>query len=212
MRQRTRIKICGITRLEDALDAAALGADSIGLVFHRPSPRSIELEDARKIMKALPPFITVTALLMDESQDWIDQVIENLNPDCLQFHGNETPEACRQWNTPFLKAIPMGSVTDAKAYAAQYADAQGFLLDSHAAGQQGGTGGIFDWHAIPNSFNLPLILAGGITPANVADAISQVNPWAVDVSTGVEVSKGIKDKALLARFFAEVKRADASTG
>lgn len=209
MELRTRVKICGLTRLDDALHAARLGADSIGLVFHQPSPRSIKIESAVKIRQAMQPFVTVTALFMNENEEWIEQVIAQVKPDCLQFHGNETPDSCDRWNLPYIKAIPMGSVGDARAHASAYPGAQGFLLDSNVAGRQGGSGDTFNWSKIPSSFGSPLLLAGGLTPANVAEAITQVKPWAVDVSSGVEADKGIKDKHLMNRFFSEVKRGDS---
>lgn len=212
MPDRTRIKICGITRLSDAQRVAELGGDAIGLVFHRPSPRSIELQKASKIRLSLPPFVTVTALFMDETEDWINQVLETVMPDCLQFHGEEAPEFCRQWSRPFVKAIPMGSVDDASRYAEQYSEAQGFLLDSNVAGRQGGSGDTFDWLKIPSDFGFPLVLAGGLNPSNVAAAVAQVRPWGIDVSTGVELSKGTKDHDLMADLFDEVNRIDSNQG
>ncbi|MDH5355029.1 MAG: phosphoribosylanthranilate isomerase [Gammaproteobacteria bacterium] len=209
MNSRTRVKICGLTRIDDAMHAVGLGADAIGLVFHQPSPRSIDIESAIKIRKAMPPFVTITALLMNENEDWIERVIKQVQPDCLQFHGNEASASCNRWELPYIKAIPMGSVGDAKAYASSYPEAQGFLLDSNVAGRQGGSGDTFDWSQIPSSFGSPLLLAGGLNPGNVAEAIVQVKPWAVDVSSGIEASKGIKDKDLMNQFFSEVKRGDA---
>ena len=209
MKHRTRIKICGITRLSDAQQAAALGTDAIGLMFHAQSPRSIEIDVALQIRKAMPPFVTVTALFMDETENWVDQVVQKVKPDCLQFHGVEPAEFCAQWSRPYLKAIPMGSVEDIAAYAAQYPQALGFLLDSNVAGRQGGSGDTFDWSKIPSSLDFPLVLAGGLNPENVAAAITQVNPWGVDVSSGVEKSRGIKDADLIEQFFSEVKRGDA---
>jgi len=210
MQSRTRIKICGITRLRDAQCVAALGGDAIGLAFHAQSPRAIELENALHIRQAMPPFITVTALFMDETEKWISQVVETVKPDCLQFHGEETPEFCRQWSQPFIKAVPMGSVDDASRYAELYPDAQGFLLDSNVAGRQGGSGDTFDWSKIPSNFDFPLVLAGGLNPSNVAAAITQVKPWGVDVSSGVEQSKGIKDFDLIGQLFKEVERVDVN--
>ncbi len=209
MKHRTRIKICGITRLSDAQQAAALGADAIGLVFHAQSPRAIEIDAALEIRRAMPPFVTVTALFMDETENWVGRVLEKVRPDCLQFHGAEPAEFCTQWSRPYLKAIPMGSVENIAAYAARYRDAGGFLLDSNAAGRQGGSGDTFDWSRIPSSFEFPLVLAGGLNPVNVAAAITQVRPWGVDVSSGVEKSRGIKDADLINQFFSEVKRGDA---
>lgn len=209
MTQRTKIKICGITRLSDAQHSATLGADSIGLNFHARSPRFIDIEAAIKIRKAMPPFVTVTAVFMNESDDWIDQVLQKVRPDCVQFHGEESANSCSQWSLPYIKAIPVGSVERIAVYAEQYPHAQGFLLDSNVAGRQGGSGDTFDWTLIPSSFNFPLILAGGLKPTNVAEAIARVNPWGVDVSSGVEESKGIKDAKLINQFFSEVKRGDA---
>jgi phosphoribosylanthranilate isomerase len=206
---RTRIKICGLTCIDDALHCARLGADSIGLVFHPPSPRLIEIESAIKIRRSLPPFVTVTALFLNEQMEWMKQVVESVKPDCLQFHGDETIDTCEYFELPYIKSIPMGSVASAQDYAASFSGAQGFLLDSNVAGRMGGSGDTFDWSKIPSSFGSPLVLAGGLNPGNVAEAISQVKPWGVDVSSGVEASKGIKDKALINQFFDEVNRVDA---
>jgi len=208
MKFRTRVKICGITREQDARDAAAMGADSIGLVFHQPSSRVVELEQAIAIRRILPPFVTVTALFLDETEDWISQVVHRLRPDCLQFPGRESLETCEAWQIPFIKAIPMGSTQDPAGYASHYASAQGFLLDSNLAGRLGGSGDTFDWSMIPSSLEFPVLLAGGINPSNVAEAIARVRPWGVDVSTGVETAKGIKDAALMDLFFREVRRGD----
>ncbi len=208
MNYRTRIKICGITRVQDALHAAHRGADSIGLNFHPPSPRSLEIEKAQEIRRVIPPFVTVTALFLDDSEDWIAEVVHQLRPDCLQFHGNESTEFCEGWGVPYIKSIPMGSIEEPETYARLYGSAQGFLLDSNVAGRLGGSGDTFDWSKIPTSFEFPLLLAGGINASNVADAIVRVRPWGVDVSSGVEVSKGIKSADLMDHFFNEVKRGD----
>jgi phosphoribosylanthranilate isomerase len=211
MSNRTRIKICGFTRLEDALHAADSGVDSIGLNFHRPSSRFIDLSAALNIRRAMPSFVTVTALFLDESEDWVAEVVRGLRPDCLQFHGNETAEFCESWGLPYIKSIPMGSIEDPCAYAQRYEKAQGFLFDSNAAGRLGGSGDTFDWSKIPPGFEHQLILAGGINASNVADAIFQVKPWAVDVSSGVESSRGVKSSDLIDQFFHEVKRGDTKT-
>jgi len=208
MKYRTRVKICGITRVQDARFAANRGADSIGLVFHQPSARAIGIEQALEIRRVLPPFVTVTALFLDESEDWISKVIHQLRPDCLQFHGNESPEFCESWLTPYIKSIPMGSIEDPGAYARTYTLAQGFLLDSNLAGRLGGSGDTFDWSKIPAAFEYPLVLAGGMNASNVAAAIARVQPWGVDVSTGVEVSRGVKSTDLIDQFFDEVERGD----
>jgi len=206
MNHRTRIKICGITRLEDALQVANLGGDAIGLVFFANSPRLIDIETALAIRQAMPPFVTVTALFLDEDPAWVDQVVQTVRPDCLQFHGQESADFCQRWERPFIKAIPMASVTDVNAYARQYSAAQGFLVDSNVAGRRGGSGDTFDWSKIPSAFDFPLVLAGGLNPSNVSAAITQVKPWAVDVSTGVENSKGDKDANLIDQFFDAVRR------
>ncbi len=208
MTTRTRIKICGLKQLDEALYCAELGADSIGLVFHPPSPRLIEVDAAINIRQALPPFVTVTALFLNEQQDWMDHVVNTVRPDCLQFHGDETVEICEQYKLPYIKSIPMGTVTDSRIYADKFCGAQGFLMDSNVAGRMGGSGDTFDWSKVPFSFASPIVLAGGLNPHNVADAITQVRPWGVDVSSGVEASKGIKDKVLINRFFQEVRRGD----
>ena len=208
---RTRTKICGITRLGDAMHAARAGADSIGLVFHPPSPRLIDLDRALEIRTSLPPFVTVTALFLNESEDWIAEVLHRVKPDCLQFHGTESAEFCENWGIPYLKSLPMGSVDDPIDYAANHPRAQGFLLDSNAAGRQGGSGDTFDWSRIPPQFDAPLILAGGISPSNVAEAIARVKPWGVDVSSGVEITHGIKDGELIDRFIGAVRQADADS-
>ncbi len=208
MNRRTRVKICGITREQDARHAAAMGADSIGLVFHQPSPKVVELDQAIAIRRILPPFVSVTAVFLDETEDWITQVVHRLRPDCLQFHGSESLEICEAWEIPYIKAIPMGSTLNPVEYASHYASAQGFLLDSNVAGRLGGSGDTFDWSMIPSSLEFPLLLAGGIDPSNVAEAIARVRPWGVDVSSGVELSKGIKDAALIDHLFREVRRGD----
>ena len=206
--QRTRIKICGLQSIEEVRLASDYGADSIGLVFHAPSPRFIDLEKAIAVRCQIPAFVTVTALFLNESEEWVAQVVDQLKPDCLQFHGTETPQMCQQWGLPFIKAIPMASVAHPDQYASEYAMAQGFLMDSNAAGRLGGSGDTFDWSKIPSDFQYPLILAGGLTPLNVADAVAQVKPWAVDVSSGVEKSRGVKDISLIKQFCKEVHRAD----
>ncbi len=205
---RTRIKICGLKSIQDALLVSHCGADSIGLVFHNRSPRFVELDLAEKIRQQIPAFVTVTALFMDDDAEFISQVISQVKPDCLQFHGKELAGFCENWSLPYIKAIPMGSVSDANAYAQSYQAAQGFLLDSNVAGRQGGSGDTFDWSKIPSTFQYPLILAGGLTPQNVAEAVSQVHPWAVDVSSGVERTKAVKDADLIRQFCKEVFRVD----
>ncbi|MEM7561927.1 MAG: phosphoribosylanthranilate isomerase [Pseudomonadota bacterium] len=210
MKARTRVKICGITRIEDAVYAAQSGADSLGLNFHPESPRCLEIEQAIRIRESILPFVNVTALFMDEDDDWIAQVIHQVRPDCLQFHGSESVDFCESWNTPYLKTIPMGSVDDPLSYAKKYPSAQGFLLDSHAAGIQGGSGNTFDWSRFPSDTDFPLILAGGITAENATQAIQQTRPWGVDVSSGVELEKGIKSPELIDAFIKAVIQGDSA--
>lgn len=199
-----------MTRIEDALYAAERGADAIGLIFHQASPRAVDVEQAVAIRQAMPPLVTVTAVFLDESEDFVARVIHQVRPDCLQFHGSETADFCAAWMLPYVKVIAMGSVDDPQSYAEAYQTAQGFLLDSNTAGRQGGSGDTFDWSVIPTSFNAPLILAGGINPTNVAEAIERLKPWGVDVVSGVEASKGVKSAELVDQFFREVHRADGN--
>jgi len=208
MSARTRIKICGITRVEDALTAAEFGVDAIGLVFYEKSPRCITSMQALTIAQALPPFITKVGLFVNATESQIAKLLSYVSLDCLQFHGEESPEQCGKFSLPYIKAIPMGSQQNPLTYAALFPDAAGFLLDSNQIGQQGGTGEIFDWSKIPTGFPAPLILAGGLTPINVRQAIEVVRPYAVDVSSGVEMQKGVKDKAKMLAFVKGVRDAD----
>jgi len=203
---RTRIKICGITRPEDGAYAAAAGADAIGLVFCAASPRCVSPAQAREIVAALPPLVTVVALFLDPQPHEVEQVLASVPVDLLQFHGAEPPEFCRRFQRRYLKALPMGGGADPLALAAQYPDAAGFLLDSHAQGGIGGTGTTFDWSTIPSTLPRPFLLAGGLHPGNVAEAVRTCRPYGVDVSSGVESAKGIKDSAKVAAFIDEVRR------
>ena len=204
----TRIKICGITRAEDALAAAYSGADAIGLVFYERSPRHVSLARATQLAAALPPFITVVGLFVNADAVFVREALESVPLDVLQFHGDESPEFCGQFGKPYLKAIRVKEGVDLLQCASDFCDAQGLLLDAHVEGIPGGTGATFDWTLIPEELPLPVILSGGLDVENVAAAIEQVRPYAVDVSSGVEASKGIKDAAKIARFIQEVKRAD----
>lgn len=203
----TRVKICGITRPQDALAAAYAGADAIGLVFYAKSPRNVALAQAAGIVQALPPFVTSVALFVNPTADEVRAVMRQVRPDVLQFHGEEAPEFCRSFGMPYLKAVRVRPETDLLQFAALYADAQGLLLDAWSEAAHGGTGERFDWNLIPADLPKPPILAGGLSPANVRAAVETVRPWAVDVSSGVEISKGIKDAALIAAFMKEVKHA-----
>ncbi|MGD2138885.1 MAG: phosphoribosylanthranilate isomerase [Burkholderiales bacterium] len=204
----TPVKICGLTRIDDALAAARLGAHAVGVVLSRNSPRHVTNEQARGIIDALPPFITTVALMVDPSEQEVQAVIEQVRPALLQFHGDESPEFCSGFSLPYIKALRVRKETDLLQYARNYASAKGLLLDAFVEGAHGGTGAAFDWDLIPSKLPLPLILAGGLNPDNVSEAIRRVRPWAVDVSSGVEAEKGIKDAALIAAFIRGVKDAD----
>ena len=196
----TRVKICGITRPEDALAAARAGADAIGFVFYGPSPRNVAPEQAAAIVRNLPPFVTTVGLFVDAPVEWVETVMHTVPLDLLQFHGDEPESYCSRFRTPYIKAIRMRDDIDLHQQARLYHSSRGLLLDTFVAGTAGGTGLTFDWARIPKDLAKPVILAGGLTPANVADAIKQVAPWAVDVSGGVEQGKGIKDSALIDAF------------
>ena len=201
---RTRVKVCGITRVGDALAAAAAGVDAIGLVFAEVSPRHVSIEQARSVCAALPPFVTVVGLFVDTAPARIRAVLGQVPLDLLQFHGGETPEQCRGYGRPYIKAIAMRAGVDLPAEALRYADAAGLLLDAYSPTAAGGTGQVFDWAQAPRDAGLPIVLAGGLTPENVAAAILKVRPYAVDVSSGVEQSKGIKDAAKIVAFMRSV--------
>ena len=202
---RTRVKICGITRVEDALAAAEAGADAIGLVFVETSPRCVSAERARAITAALPPFITVVGLFVDAPAARVREVLGQVPLDLLQFHGRESPEDCQQYGYPYIRAVRMAPGADLSAEARRYAQAAGLLLDAYDPQLAGGTGATFDWARVPRDLNKPVILAGGLTPENVGRAIQAVRPYAVDVSSGVEQSKGIKDAAKIAAFIRNVE-------
>jgi len=200
-----RVKICGITRLQDGLHAAAAGADAIGLVFYPPSPRAVTAQQARDICMALPPFVTTVALFVDPTAGQVESVLSSVPVDMLQFHGNEAPAFCTQFGRPFLKALKMSADMDLMAEANRYQQASGILVDSYHADIAGGTGEAFDWSRLPTDTQWPLVLAGGLDAGNVAQAIQQVRPYAVDISSGVECEKGIKDAAKVTAFINEVQ-------
>ncbi|MDP2688206.1 MAG: phosphoribosylanthranilate isomerase [Aequorivita sp.] len=204
----TRIKICGITREQDIQSVAASGADALGFVFYAPSPRHLDLAQAAQLARAVPPFLTVVGLFVNPPVDYVREVLAQLPLDVLQFHGEESAQFCAQFGKPYLKAIRVKAGVDLVECAARYAGAQGLLLDAHAEGVQGGSGETFDWKLIPHGLPLPLILSGGLHAGNVAEAIKQVRPYAVDVSSGVEAAKGIKDAAKIAAFVKEVNKID----
>lgn len=200
---RTRVKVCGITNIEDALAAAQAGADAIGLVFYAKSPRAVTAEQAAKIVAALPPFVTTVALFVDARADEVQQILQQVPIDLLQFHGDESPEFCISFQRPYIKALRMQPGMDITQQANMHRSALGILLDAWVPGVPGGTGQTFNWNDIP-SLAQPLVLAGGLTPDNVQQAITQVSPWAVDVSGGLEISKGRKDHAKVQAFMQAV--------
>src|SRR5262245_39368251 len=204
----TSVKICGITRLEDALAAVRAGAHAIGFVFYRPSPRYIGPAAAGAILRALPPFVTTVGLFVDAPADEVRAVLAQAPVQLLQFHGAETAAYCRQFERPYLKAVRMGPGVDLLQYARDYHDAKALLLDAYVEGLHGGSGVAFDWSRVPAGLPLPVILSGGLTAENVGVAIRSTRPCAVDVSSGVESARGIKDAARIAAFIAGVRNAD----
>jgi phosphoribosylanthranilate isomerase len=204
---RTRVKICGITRIEDAMAAAQAGADAIGFVFDPKSPRHVHPDQALKIARALPPYITIVGLFVNAAPDTIEGVLSHVPLDLIQFHGNEKPEQCRRYHRSYIKAIHMKPDVDLREMARLYGDATGLLLDTYIADVAGGSGQAFDWSRIPPDLGKPVVLAGGLTLENVADAVRRVRPYAVDVSSGVELSKGIKDANKISAFIEAVKNA-----
>jgi len=204
----TAVKICGITRLEDALAAARHGAHAIGFVFHGPSPRYVPPAKAGDIIEALPPFVTTVALFVDAQPQQVRAALSRAPVTLLQFHGAETPEYCRQFGLPYMKAVRVRTGVNLLQYASDYQDARALLLDAFVDGVHGGTGAVFDWELIPQALPLPVVLSGGLNSDNVAAAIRKVRPWAVDVSSGVEAGKGIKDEEKIAAFISGVRNAD----
>ena len=205
---RTRVKICGITNLADALSAVDAGCDALGFVFYAKSPRMVTPEQAADIISKLPAFVTSVALFVNESAEVVNQVIATTGIDLLQFHGYESAEFCSRFSRPYIKALRMKPELDLTAQFETYASSQGILLDAYTPGIPGGTGEMFDWSRIPDELATKIILAGGLSAVNVAEAIAQVSPYAVDVSGGVEASKGIKDSSKMTDFMNEVYRAN----
>jgi len=201
-----RTKICGITRLEDALVAAECGADALGFVFYKKSPRYVTPAEAALIIEKLPPFVTTVGLFVDASPEQVGDVLDAVPLDLLQFHGGEVEVDCVQYSRPYIKALAMKPGLDVEAAIAHYHSAQGILLDTYDVVLPGGTGKAFDWSKVPKNLSKPIILAGGLNPSNIAQAVSTVQPWAVDVSGGVEESKGKKDHRLIRAFIEGVHR------
>jgi phosphoribosylanthranilate isomerase len=209
---RTRVKICGITRSEDARRAVEHGADAIGLVFFEGSPRHVTPEQAGRITSSVAPFVTVVGLFVNASPATIHSVLESVPLGLLQFHGDETNEECSRYGLPFIKSVAMRAGTDLLVRVRGYPDASGILLDAWQPQTHGGGGKPFDWSGIPRDLPVPFILAGGLTPENVATAIRQVRPYAVDVSSGVESGKGIKSAEKISAFMQGVRASDTDTG
>ena len=204
----TAVKICGITRPEDALAAARAGAHAIGLVFYAKSPRHVTPARAAEIVRVLPPFVTTVGLFVDATAEEVHAALAEAPVGLLQFHGDETPEFCRQFKRPYVKAVRVKAGVDLLQYAQEYHDAKALLLDAYVEGLHGGSGAAFDWSLIPRGLPLPVILSGGLTPENVTEAVRRVRPSAVDVSSGVESAKGIKDAQKIAAFIKGVRNAD----
>jgi phosphoribosylanthranilate isomerase len=203
---RTRVKICGITGIEDALTAVNAGADAIGLVFYAASPRCVTIEQAQKIVAVIPPFVSVVGLFVNASKAEIEIVLSKVRLDILQFHGDESQNDCEQIKLPYYKAIRVKADTNLIQCAVEFNSAKALLLDAHSESAFGGTGQTFDWNLIPKNMTKPVILAGGLTAENVGSAIKLLQPYAVDVSGGVEQSKGVKDAAKIVAFMRAVEK------
>ena len=200
-----RVKICGITRLQDLHVACEAGADALGFVFYEKSPRHVSIATAAALVRELPPFVQSVGLFVNAELAFIEAVLRAVPLDLLQFHGDERAADCTRHGRPYIKAVRVTADTDLLKCAADFETARGLLLDAYVPGVPGGTGERFDWSLIPPGLPKPVILSGGLTPANVADAVAQVRPWAVDVSSGVEAEKGIKDPHHVAKFIAKAK-------
>ena len=205
---RTRVKICGITSPGDAQAAARLGADAIGLVFYAPSPRHVTVEQARAIATSVPPFVARVALFVNPTVEVVAEVIDGVGIDLLQFHGEEAPDFCAQFGIPYLKAVRVRKGLNLLECLSPFRGAAGWLLDAYRPDYYGGTGETFDWDVIPAGLERPVVLSGGLTVDNVAAAVRRVRPWAVDVSSGVEATKGVKDADRMAAFIEGVRNAD----
>ena len=204
----TKIKICGVTCIQDAQAVASSGAQMMGLVFHDKSPRNVTVQQAIQLAAAIRPSMVRVGLFVNPGAEFVRKILQQVPLDVLQFHGEEAPQFCAQFERPYWKAIRVRPDTDLLQCAARYKDAQALLLDAYIEGTHGGTGSSFDWTLIPPQLPLPVILSGGLNAGNVAEAIQRVRPWAVDVSSGVEASKGIKDAAKVAAFIKEVNNID----
>ena len=203
---KTRIKFCGLTRKQDVQHAVLLGVDALGFVFVNESARNVDVDNAASMINEVPPFVNKVGLFMNAQAAKVEDVLKHVRLNLLQFHGDEDESFCKQFNMPYIKAVPMASTASVENFCQEFISATGFILDSHAQGQMGGSGEKFSWDEIPGNLNKPVILAGGLTIENVSEAISVVQPYAVDVSSGIETSKGIKDPAKMEQFIKEVHR------
>ncbi len=206
---RTRIKICGLREPAHARLAAQEGADAIGLVFWPDSPRYVEPARAAEIAASLPAFVSAVGLFVNATEARIREVLATVPLDLIQFQGDEPPEFCARFGRPYVRAVRMGEGVDLIEYAHRFRSARALLLDAHVPGQPGGTGRSFDWAGIPRDVPIPLVLSGGLNPGNVGRAVREVRPWAVDVSSGVESSRGVKDPGKIVEFIRSVRREDA---
>lgn len=200
MSSRVRIKMCGMTRAEDIAAAVALGVDALGFIFYAPSQRNISIAHAKKLIQDVPPLVSCVAVLVNPDVEFVDQVLTALPIHCLQFHGDESPSFCGQFKTPYIKAIPAIDREQINRQTSDYGDACAFLLDTPASGRYGGTGQTFDWTMVPTQMTKPIILAGGLNSANVQHAVTVLQPYAVDVCSGVEERPGIKDHRKMNEF------------
>ncbi|HUP97224.1 MAG TPA: phosphoribosylanthranilate isomerase [Usitatibacter sp.] len=209
--ERTRVKICGIREPEHARIAAEAGADAIGLVFYGPSPRYVEIAQAAAVAAALPPYVMAVGLFVNADEGEVRRVLDSVRLDLLQFQGDEPSEFCERFRMPYVRAVRMEAGTDLVECASRFSRAKALLLDAHVPGQPGGTGRTFDWRGIPRDLPIPVILSGGLTVENVARAVREVKPWAVDVSSGVETGRGSKDPRKIVDFIRSVRIEDAGT-
>ncbi|MDR9467210.1 phosphoribosylanthranilate isomerase [Marinospirillum sp.] len=206
--QRTRCKICGLTRPEDIQAAVKAGADALGLVFYPPSPRAVTIDQAVELMQAVPPFVVTVGLFVNPEPEWVEAVLSRVPLDLLQFHGDEDEALCRQFHRPYIKALRMKPELDPVVEARRWPSAKGFLLDAYQPGVPGGTGEQFDWKRFPGGTDQSWILAGGLTPDNIRQAVQATQPYAVDVSGGVEASRGIKCPTKVTEFIANLAHSD----
>ena len=203
----TKVKFCGITNLKDAISAAELGADALGFVFYPKSPRFISPKNAKEIIKKLPPFISMVGLFVNQSKSEVEEVIKGCPLNLLQFHGDENESFCKQYNLPYIKAITMKSDVDLLKCIQEYNSAKALLLDTFSKVARGGSGEVFDWKMIPPNTLKPIIVAGGLTPENVQTLLEVISPYGVDVSSGIEINKGLKDYKLMKKFILGVTNA-----